>query len=511
MTSVMRQETGYYTTSRIRKNLRYFISGRVVGALGTFIATVLVVRHLSVTEYGVFTTALGSSIVCGLVFGLGIERLIPRYLSEFRSEGDMRAVALLSWMFLLARILLLVPAFLLIYGFWDLIAAVLKTELDTSVFWLVIAYIGAFLLGKQSSDTLQAILSHRAASFGFMADALIRVAVLGFLAWRGELSLKAALSAYAAGALAGALVCLWGMHRHFAAERDASSSTNALSPTAVAQYGWHAYLHNLGGILLTPQALRIICASMLGATGVAALGFAQSMTEFVRRYLPVNFLISMIEPIFISRYRADKDFGALDALVSVIFKINLFVLAPLVSWLAFSGEGVLALMTGGKYLDQLWLLTGLLILLAFESHRTLIHLVVMAIDETWLLVMSQFWPLAMLAVLLVLIGLHGLAGFLAGLSGISAFVNLYLVYRLRQKGYPYRPDWKNIARICLNAAIAGGVGAVFNAHMGGWQGSLLAAAAVGAVYLGLGFVRRSFSATEKELIDRLIGKPLWVW
>ena len=237
------------------------------------------------------------------------------------------------------------------------------------------------------------------------------------------------------------------MHRHFAAEPDASSAANALSPKAVAQYGWHAYLHNLG----TPDSsgpqnhLRLY----VGATGVAALGFAQSMAEFVRRYLPVNFLISMIEPIFISRYRADKDFGALDALVSVIFKINLFVLAPLVSWLAFSGEGVLDLMTGGKYLDQLWLLIGLLVLLAFESHRTLIHLIVMAIDETWLLVMSQFWPLAMLAGLLVLIVFYGLAGFLAGLSGISAFINLYLVYRLRQKGYPYRPDWKNIARICL--------------------------------------------------------------
>lgn len=507
----MSEDLNYYSTPRIRQNLRYFVTGRVLGALGTFAATVLVVRHLSVADYGVFTTAVGSSIVFGLTFGLGIERLIPRYLSDLRSKGDMRGVALLSWAFLLARVALLLPAFLLVHASWDLISDAMRIQLDARVYWGLIAYIGAFLIGKQSSDTLQAILCHREAAFAFVADALVRVAILVFFVWGEGMSLEVALWAYVAGAISGALISLVGMFRHFADVHDTTTASEKISSAAIFRYGWHAYLHNLGGILLTPQALRIFCATLLGAVGVAALGFAQSMTEFVRRYLPVNFLISMIEPIFISRYRETGDFKTLEAFTSIIFKINLFFLAPLASWLAFSGHDALDLMTGGKYLDQLWLLIGLLLLLALESHRTLIHLVIMAVDETWLLVMSQFWPLAMLAILLGLVVLYGLPGFLCGLGGIAVFINTYLVLQLRRKGYPYRLDWRNIARICMNAAVAGGAGAIVSTQLGGWIGSLLAAMTVAVVFLGIGFFWRTFSVAEKKQIDRLIGRPLWVW
>lgn len=507
----MGEDSSYYNTTRIRRSLRHFISGRMVGALGAFAATILVVRHLSVADYGVFTTAVGSSIVVGLVFGLGIEKLIPRYLPELRSRGDLREMALLGWVFLLLRMFLLLPAFVLLYLCWDLIADAMRIDPDASVYWGLIAYIGAFLLGKQASDTLQAILCHREAALGLVADALVRVAILGGFAWYGGLTLNVALWAYVGGALTGALVCLGGMRLRFAAPGIVPKSGMKIESASLVQYGWHSYLHNLGGIPMTPQALRIFCATLLGAAGVAALGFAQSLTEFARRYLPVNFLIGMIEPIFISRYRETRDFKSLELLVSVMLKLNLFILAPMVSWLAFSGRGALDLMTGGKYLDQMWLLIGLLVLLALESHRTLIHLVIMAVDETWLMVMSQFWPLAMLVALGALVIGYGLTGLLGGLAGIALFVNVYLVRRLRDKGYPYRPDWKNIARMALYATAAGMVGEFVGGHIGGWAGSLVAAATVATVFLGIGTFWRTFSPDEKNVIDRLIGKPLWAW
>jgi O-antigen/teichoic acid export membrane protein len=111
----------FYNTSRIRQNLPYFISGRLVSALGTFGSMVLIVRALSVADFGVFSIIVGSSIIFGMVCGLGIERLIPRYLSELRSAGMLGRAAYLAWLLLLARIILLLPAFLILYYLWDLV------------------------------------------------------------------------------------------------------------------------------------------------------------------------------------------------------------------------------------------------------------------------------------------------------------------------------------------------------------------------------------------------------
>ncbi|MCK6384181.1 MAG: hypothetical protein L6Q52_07515 [Rhodocyclaceae bacterium] len=504
----------FYSIRRVQENLPYFISGRVISALGTFGSIVLIVRHLSVTDFGVFSIVAGSAIVFGLVCGLGVERLIPRFLSELRSAGAMGKAAFLAWMFLLARIVLLLPAFLFLYLFWNLVGAVLQAKLDQEIYWASIAYIGAFLVGKQAADTLQAVMSHREASFGYTVDALVRLIALGFLAFWQELSLKTAIWAYAAGASAGVVICLSGMLRVFASRIESpfcAGDRDSLSLHGVWQYGWHAYLHNAVGIVLTPQALRIFCASLLGAAGVAALGFAQSMSEFTKRYLPAIFLASLIEPILIGRYRETKDFAMLNTLASVVFKVNLFLLLPFVGWLAVSGDGALALVTGGKYVEQSWLLVGLLALLAFDVHRALLHMVIMAVDETWLLVMSQLWPTIMLAGLLALVHFQGLGGFLIGLAVIVGFVNCLLVRQLRQSGHDYRLDWPGIAKIALNAAAGNIIGLLFSLAVDGWPGSVLALVVACLAFLGISYWHKAFGLEEKNLIDKLLGRPLWVW
>lgn len=504
----------FYSTSRVRQNLPYFVTGRAISALGTLGSIVLIVRQLSVSDFGVFSIVVGSSIVFGLVCGLGIERLIPRYLSELRSAGAMEKVAYLAWLFLLARMVLLLPAFLVLYLLWDLVGSMLQVELDIGIYWASIAYIGTFLLGKQSADTLQAVMSHREASFGYAVDAAVRLLVLGYLALGQALSLQTAIWSYVAGAAAGAAICLVGMLRVFAANVASPFRTDehgSLKFASVAQYGWHAYLHNVVGIPLTPQALRIFCASLLGAAGVAALGFAQSMADFVKRYLPVIFLGSMIEPALIGRYRETKDFATLNNFASVVLKINLFLLLPLVGWLAMSGDGALELVTGGKYVEQSWLLIGLLALLAFDAHRALLHMVIMAVDATWLLVLSQFWPSIMLAGLLMLVFYQGLVGLLIGLAIIVGFVNFLLVRQLRNCGHDYRVDWPGISRIAINAAAGSAVGLLISRSIEGWPGSLLAATAVCVVFLVVGHWHKAFGADERDLINKLLGRPLWVW
>jgi O-antigen/teichoic acid export membrane protein len=503
----------FYNTSRIRQNLPYFISGRLVSALGTFGSMVLIVRALSVADFGVFSIIVGSSIIFGMVCGLGIERLIPRYLSELRSAGMLGRAAYLAWLLLLARIILLLPAFLILYYLWDLVGNQLQVELDMEIYWASIAYIGAFLVSKQAADTLQAVMNHREAAFGYAVDAAVRLLMLVFFAIGQSLSLLPALWAYVAGASAGAAICIVGMLRLFSTrvESPFQGGKQNISPAALVRYGWHAYLHNVGGILLTPQALRIFCATLLGAAGVAALGFAQSMTDFVKRYLPVFLVGSMIEPILIGRYRESRDFAVLNRLAAVILKVNLFLLLPFVGWLALSGDGALALITGGKYLKQSWLLVGLLILLAFDAHRALLHTIIMAVDATWLLVVSQVWPTVMLVGLLALVYYEGLGGLLAGLTVIVVFVNYFLILQLRKCGHAYRLDWRGIVRIAVNAAAGSFLGMLVSWSIGGWLGSLLAAVVVCIVYLGIGYWHKVFGPDERNLINKLIGRPIWVW
>lgn len=505
------QEATLYSGARVRRSLKFFVSGRVIAAVCAFLATVLVVRELTINEYAAFVLAIGSPIVFGLICGLGMERVIPRFLPELHSQGKRHELANLSWMLLLARVLLLTPAFLALYLLWNLILQQVSIELPVSYLPLLIAYIVAFLVTKQTADTLQALLHNREASLATSADALTRLGTLYYFAWFDGLNLQTALWSYIAGAVVGGITGIVAMSSHLPLATDPARRGFGLPLNDLLKYSSHAYLHNLGGILLTPQALRIVCAPLLGATGTAALGFAQSMVEFFRRHLPVNFLIGMIEPILIGRYRETRNFGLLNSYASAILKVNLFLLLPFSCWLAMAGDSAIALVTGGKYLDSIWLLAGLLILLALEGHRTLLHVIIMAVDETWLLVLSQFWPNVLLVVLVSAVYIFGLQGLLAALAGIFLFVNIYLARLLRSKGHDYMLDVAGVARLGLLSLLAGCTGVLVDQAIDGIEGSLAAGIATLTIFLVGAYRFKAFSATERDIINRLIGRPVWLW
>lgn len=505
------QEAALYSGTRIRRSLKFFVSGRVIAAVCAFLATVIVVRELTINDYAAFILAIGSPIVFGLICGLGMERVIPRFIPELHSQGKRQELANLSWMLLFARVLLLTPAFLVLYLLWNLILQLVSIDIPVSYLPLLIAYIVTFLVAKQTADTLQALLHNREASIATSADALTRLGMLYYFVWFDGLNLQTALLSYIAGSVVGGIAGILAMLSLLPPVTRPAKLGVGLSIGELLKYSSHAYLHNVGGILLTPQALRIVCAPLLGATGTAALGFAQSMVEFVRRHLPVNFLIGMIEPILIGRYRETRNFTLLNSYASAILKVNLFLLLPFACWIAFAGDSAVALITGGKYLDSIWLLAGLLILLALEGHRTLLHVIIMAVDETWLLVLSQFWPNVLLVVLVSAIYFFGLQGLLAALAGIFLFVNIYLARSLRSKGHNYMLDSNGMARLGVLSLLSGCTGVLIDQAIGGLEGSLAAGVTTLTIFLVGAYRFKAFSAMERDIINRLIGRPIWLW
>jgi len=64
------------------------LAGTIIGILLNLINTIIVVRYISVTEFGVLSLAMAVVSILGSVSLLGFQESVPRYISYFRGSND---------------------------------------------------------------------------------------------------------------------------------------------------------------------------------------------------------------------------------------------------------------------------------------------------------------------------------------------------------------------------------------------------------------------------------------
>ncbi|HEX8957104.1 MAG TPA: hypothetical protein VF798_12550, partial [Burkholderiaceae bacterium] len=242
----------------------------------------------------------------------------------------------------------------------------------------------------------------------------------------------------------------------------------------VGAVGWH----NFGFTLLAapPQGyfMKMVTAAFLPAEVVAAYGFFISLAEKVRQYIPMHFFYGLLEPVMIASYLKDRDFEALSARCTLLYKTNLLLMALAIACAAASGESTLAVMSGGKFGGLSWILPLVLMQLTIGSHVVLLQLLLNSIERSQNLIRATMLALPVMLAAMAAAAYACPIGLLFTPILFSACMNFYIVFRLRRGKFVYRPDWKMIFGISS---------AAFAAFVPGW--ALAKAWATGAPLLVL--------------------------
>lgn len=499
-----------YSSRGIRCAAWQFLSAKAVSAMLTFMILLCLVRLLPVAEYGAYVVLIAGTELGFAIAGMGLPWLAARYLPEYRLHATGPILArlcrqLLLWQFLALMVL----------------AGIIALAMDAYLHWAGLAvHRGAawFALALLVTEGLARFVRE-----GLMAPLMLqgqaRVSLIlrqaSFLAATAALSFASrpeliwVLAAEVAASFASCLVATLALGWHLGSLRGQNGVTGWQEPGIADQWRVATRMHitRLISLAYSQPVLINLVQRSLGAEAAALFGFLRTLYEQIARYLPATLLFTVIRPKLMASH---LQVGMSDLARSVNFvgKLSLFVLLPIIVLVALGGDGLVSLLSGGKFTYGWSLLLGLLLALVPCSQRQLLETVAVASGRSGLCALSSAIGLLAMPLMIYLIdqGLGLWAPVLATLFG-QFVLNTTLLLGLFQIGY--RADWRGAIKLVASAILAGIVAGGVSSRESVMIWLALAWFVAVVVFLAMAWWLNAFTQEERQRLDGLIGRQLF--
>lgn len=506
-----------YQEDQLRRGALHYLLGRGAAGLAGLVTVVLLVRCMDLRNYAVYTALSGVVSVCGVLAGMGMERILARYTPEGRLYHSAADLARFIWTCSALRLAAVSLMALLMYLGWPLLDRWLAPG-ESKAFTVALAL---FIIGETMFQHFTSVLQSLAQQ-SLLTRLLViqwggRLLLLGVaMALQGRLDWTGAFWVFALPEITGVLAFAWCTHRLLRAL--------ALEPHAIADGPWPQWgkiadvgMHNFGYTLLAapPQGyfMKVVTAAYLPLEIVAAYGFFVSVAEKARQYIPLHFFYGMLEPVLVAAYLKDRNFGTLSRHCALLYKSNLLMMVPAIVCVAVAGDALVDVAAGGKFHGLSWILLLLLVQLTSGSHVLLLQLILNSVERSKLLLQGS------LVALPVMLMAMAVAAYTVPLALpftpilFSLTMNFFIVRQLARHGFPYHIlSWPMLAGIlcCGGVAYAVTKGLMLASPfaLGALATVLVSGAAVGLIYVSSIWISRTVDADEVQLIKSLFSNKL---
>ena len=503
-----------YSGEALKRSAWHFLNGKAASALLTFFILLWVVRLLPVAEYGAYVTLVASVELAVIIATLGLPWLAARYVPEFRLHAPgprLRhlVLSLLAWQ----GIALAGLAGFLATGLGAFLAWVdLAPYHAAAQFYLLILLAEGF--GRQIRESLLGpLLLQGIAQFSLVARNLAFIVLLAVAALTGQVSLMDVVQAELAASALGALLAFGGLLRHLK-ETDAMPGKNDWQePTLAVMWrtASHMYFSYLLTLLYSPQIFLLFIQRYLGAEAAAVFGFMRTLYEQISRYLPATLLFGLVRPKLVASYVGGGGVDELSRNANMAGKLSLFVLMPLVAFAGVAGQELITLLSGAKFSETGLLFLGFTLALIPFSQRQLLETVAVASGNSQLCTRAAASGLLMLPLMvgLLIADFKLWAPVIVLGVGHLVFNGLILAGIVRHTGY--RPDARGFYKL-LTASLAGFLVSVWlPAMQPEWVYLFAVALLASAGFLLVAWWIKPFAKEERERLNRLLNRQIFIW
>jgi pyruvyl transferase EpsO len=504
-----------YRQENVRKGAWHYLLGRGAAGMAGFAIVLLLVRFMDVANYAAYTALSGLVAMCGIVAGLGMERVVSRYIPEGRLRREVGELRRFIWNISLMRLAACFVVAAMLWLCWPPLSRVLAVSQFGAFEPCIAFFIIAETMFQHFSAVLQALV---------MQKTLTRLLVIQ---WGGRLLVLAAILLvnpllgwqqvfwlFTIPELLGVVAFAIAVHKHLRTLERETVHRGAEGKwpdwRKVADVG----MHNFGFTLLAapPQGyfMKMLTAAFLPVEVVAAYGFFISIAEKLRQYIPMHFFYGLLEPVMIASYLKDGDFTALADRCSLLYKTNLLLMALAIACAAAGGESALIVMTGGKFHGLSWILPLVLVQLTIGSHVVLLQLLLNSVEYSQALIRASIIALPVMAC-----GV-GMAIWLAPLGLLltpilfSLVMNACIISSLSKRQYRYRPSWRMLSGVVYAAMFACAAGWAANfvlpVTLAPAAVASIVCAIASSVYVLALIVLKTIDRTEIALVRSLVKK-----
>ena len=505
----------YFSQKRVRKSFIHFIFGRALTSILSFSYAILVVRELSIEDYATYTIMVGIAFLSIYLSGLGLHKTVPKYLSEIKQKNEHLNLKKLNFSLTIIRIFsLFVFIFILnlfIAPIFDALG--LKYSLNLAIYFF--CYVFLFGLSLHLMKTLQVLLMQKEVSIGFSLEWTIKVLLLiSILFYYEQLTLEQVFLLNLLPIFINITVCFYFQYSFIKKLDYSSDNSEILDIKNIYKFSLHNYFQTLAGFHVHDSVGRILAGLLASPVAVAALGFSYAVSAALKRYLPANLFIGLLEPVIMAKYSDSKSFTQVTLLTGTILKLNLFIVIPLIIWLGISGEDFINLASKDKFGEYSWVVAAMFFILALDNHRSILELICNAVDESLLLFTSNIVSYPLVFLWAILAYFFSIEGFIVGLISIMVFRNMWLERKLSNRNFIFKLDWFALCKMILVSLLSVYASSYIVSYFGELHNVIkfiVSISLIALIYLTLFFFIKVFNEDEREALNTFIGKRLVIW
>lgn len=505
-----------YSIDKVRRSLVHFLFGRGAVAVAGALLLLLIVRALDVGNYGFYVASQAALEMVVQVSSLGLVVLAQRYLPELRIKGEGKALIRLVVYLCVGRLLTLLLAVAMLWIAIDYFAASMRLEAYRTAMQLFLAVIVLEGFARYMDEVFDSLMKQGVGQVSMLCRTGLRLILLGaaFHASDANVSLERWIWIEITASL---VACIWSLVWFTKYMMHARSSFPGVGEKLDLQrflrYAPRQYMAGVMFMVSGPSSIKLIAGKVLSVSQYAAFGFAAAFAAMMQRYLPMFLLVRMVRPLFVAARQREDFAQRLPAMSSLVFKLNVFVLVPVAILFIVDGTGLAAVLTGGRYPDAGGYLSAFLLVLLAQALRAVSSLTAQAMEDSRAPFHGTFLGLLGLGAGLFLTQYLGAYGLCFGLVLSEVFFVVTVQYSLSRQGLRFAFDWKGYSFLLLSALVAtlaaAGVCALFP------HTTLLSLALAGGagaiVFLAVAFAFKPFSTEERDTINRLLKRRVFVW
>lgn len=423
---------------------------------------VILARLLDKPAYSAYIAFQAIIGILEVITTFGIQRVLFRYLPELRATGNHLAAYRLLANGMLIRSIVVTPLFIVAAIFSDQIAAKLNIgEFAYLLPWyMLFGYVR--IAAGWLSQCIESFLWQKESQYTMAAGGIATLVVLAFFILTGDLQLVDVVIAESIGAVLSMVMLLYFWYARWSTDPDRHEGTTTWwqeNRSRAIRFGAWGFALQQSRLLYGSSPNRLLLAYFLPGAQLATFGLADHMYRIANRFMPATTFSSMVRPIAMARYAATNDFREVVRISDLTYRLNLLLLVPPIVVMFLVGEPIFSWISDGKYGPAGPLFAGFLILMVAEGTRTIVELLITALEKNNMFFWTNLVQSASLLLAIPLIpSLGAWSVIVANVLG-TILANTIVITRIRREGYDFKVSLKQIFVILFYGAVSAAVGA----------------------------------------------------
>jgi O-antigen/teichoic acid export membrane protein len=481
-----------------------------------FITSVMLIRYLTVEEYGSFRFIYSLTAIVAYISSCGIEGTLLRFVPEFIEKKQLRNCASLLFLAVATRVSVLIGLLgsaLLCQNF--LIESYNFSNHLRDLYTSVCLFI--FLSqthGVFGLTFLSACFEQRKSSAIECAAMLIRLISIGSviyldLGFQGIISYMVLIEGFLF--LTYALFAIEKSHKYKKHEIN-KGKLPRLNYSRIIKFSAYSSLLSLTAVTRELAVDNMVIAHYLDITHVAIYSFAISIVELLSNMNPSMFLKNIVTHIFVRKYTANESLDFLDFGNQFLIKLAGFFMLPIYISISILMHPIIVLIFKSDYTAAIPIVNCLMVFFFINNVLAygISHILFTLELNKYRVIGSLLTGIINLILDIILVPYMSLMGaaIATSISGLLLLIYYYAIAHYSTKLSLTFP-WQGMLKILFHGIVVGLVLIIARPYIENTFSLALSTIAAAMLYLSLSYINKPFSERERELINKISKRNIW--